>query len=241
MCHSTSTFIGHLVNQGLAHEIIALQILVLLLERPTDDSVEIAVGFMREVGAFLAENSPKANANVFERFRVVLNEGTISQRVQFMVEVLMQVRKDKYKDNPILPEGLDLVPEEDQITHQVGLDDDLQVLEGLSASLSSPLLLPLLIPYIDIFKNDPDYTKNEEKYREIKAEILGENESSEGSGSEGSDDEDDEDEAREFLFVVVVFWFPTLAFLQPLKARRALRIGLEPTLSISVALSTLRS
>jgi len=87
---------------------------------------------MREVGAFLAENSPKANNSVYERFRIVLNEGSISQRVQFMVEVLMQVRKDKYKDNPILPEGLDLVPEEDQITHQVGLEDDLQIQEGLS-------------------------------------------------------------------------------------------------------------
>jgi hypothetical protein len=69
-----------------------LQILVLLLERPTDDSIEIAGGFTREVGAFLAENSPKANATVFERFRAVLNEGTISHRVQYMIEVLMQVR-----------------------------------------------------------------------------------------------------------------------------------------------------
>lgn len=111
---------------------MALQILVLLLERPTDDSVEIAVGFMREVGAFLAENDPKSNNFVFERFRVVLNESKISQRVQFMVEVLMQIRKDRYKDNPILPEGLDLVPEEDQITHEVVLDGDLQIQEGLS-------------------------------------------------------------------------------------------------------------
>ena len=123
LCHSTTTFIAHLVNQSLAHEIIALQIFVLLLERPTDNSVEIAVGFMREVGAFLSENSPKANAYVYEHFRVVLNEGSISQQVQFMVEVLMQVCKDKYKDNPILPEGLDLVLEEDQITHQVALED----------------------------------------------------------------------------------------------------------------------
>jgi pre-mRNA-splicing factor CWC22 len=197
LCHSTTTFIAHLVNQTLAHEIIALQILVLLLERPTDDSVEIAVGFMREVGAFLAENSPKANASVYERLRVVLNEGTISQRVQFMVEVLMQIRKDKYKDNPILPEGLDLVPEEDQITHQVALEDDLQVLEGQSACLFSYFRLALLtFAVTDIFKFDPDYVKNEEKYREIKAEILGENDSSEGSGDEDSD-EDSVAEARE--------------------------------------------
>jgi pre-mRNA-splicing factor CWC22 len=72
----------------------------LSLERPIDDSIEIAVGFTREVGAFLSENSPKVDATV-ERFRSVLNEGKISQRVQYMIEVLMQVRKDKDKDNPI--------------------------------------------------------------------------------------------------------------------------------------------
>ncbi|KAJ7067786.1 MA3 domain-containing protein [Mycena amicta] len=112
--------------EAVAHEIIALQVIVLLIERPTDDSIEIAVGFMREVGAFLAENSPKANATVFERFRAVLNEGAISQRVQYMIEVLMQVRKDKYKDNPILAEGLDLVEEDEQITHQIQLEEELQ-------------------------------------------------------------------------------------------------------------------
>ncbi|EPQ58685.1 MIF4G-domain-containing protein [Gloeophyllum trabeum ATCC 11539] len=178
VCHSTTTFIAHLVNQGVAHEIIALQILVLLLERPTDDSIEIAVGFMREVGAFLAENSPKANATVFERFRAVLNEGSISHRVQYMIEVLMQVRKDKYKDNPIIPEGLDLVEEEEQITHQIQLEEELQVQEGLN-----------------IFKFDPNYLENEDKYKQIKAEILGED-SDDESGSEESEEEEDEEEVE---------------------------------------------
>ncbi|KIJ17163.1 hypothetical protein PAXINDRAFT_73794 [Paxillus involutus ATCC 200175] len=179
VCHSTTTFIAHLVNQAVAHEIIALQILVLLLERPTDDSIEIAVGVSREVGAFLAENSPKANATVFERFRAVLNEGALSHRVQYMIEVLMQVRKDKYKDNPILPEGLDLVEEEEQITHQIELEDDLQVQEGLN-----------------VFKFDPNFLENEEKYKEIRSEILGEN-SDEESGSEESSGEEDGDEGDE--------------------------------------------
>ena len=109
LCHSTTTFITHLINQSLAHEIIALQIFVLLLEWPMDNSVEITMGFMCEVGMFLSKNNPKANAYVYEHFRVMLNEGSILQWVQFMVEVPMQVHKDKYKDNPILPEGLDLV------------------------------------------------------------------------------------------------------------------------------------
>ena len=69
---------------------------------------------------------------MFERFRAVLNEGNISHRVQYMIEVLMQVRKDKYKDNPILPEGLDLVEDEEQITHEIQLEEDLKVEEGLS-------------------------------------------------------------------------------------------------------------
>ncbi len=132
VCHATSTFIAHLCNQSVAHEIVALQILVLLLEKPTDDSVEIAVGFMREVGAFLADTSPKANNGVYERFRAVLHEGAIDKRVQYMIEVLFQVRKDKYKDNPAIPEGLDLVEEDEQITHRIALDDELQVQEGLS-------------------------------------------------------------------------------------------------------------
>ncbi|OJT13434.1 Pre-mRNA-splicing factor CWC22 [Trametes pubescens] len=178
ICHSTTTFIAHLVNQAVAHEIIALQILVLLLERPTDDSIEIAVGFMREVGAFLAENSPKANATVYERFRAVLNEGSISHRVQYMIEVLMQVRKDKYKDNPIIPEGLDLVEEDEQITHQIQLEEELQVQEGLN-----------------IFKFDATFLENEERYKQIKAEILGEGSSDEDeSGSEESSEEEEEDE-----------------------------------------------
>ncbi|KAI6141275.1 armadillo-type protein, partial [Pisolithus tinctorius] len=166
VCHSSTTFIAHLVNQAVAHEIIALETLIFLLERRTDDSIEIAVGFMREVGAFLAENSPKANALVFDRFRDVLNEGTISHRVQYMIEVLMQVRKDKYKDNPIIPDGLDLVKEE-----------ELQAQEGLN-----------------IFKFDPNYTENEEKYKAIKAEILGEGSDDESGPEESSKEEEQERE-----------------------------------------------
>ena len=49
---------------------------------------------------------------VFERFRAVLNEVVISNRSAHVGA------QDKYKDNPILAEGLDLV-EEDRITHEI--------------------------------------------------------------------------------------------------------------------------
>lgn len=185
-------FIAHLTNQLIVDKVLALQILALLLERPTDDSVEIAVGFMREVGALLANVCPKANNAIYERFRAVLHEGEIDKRIQYMIEVLFQVRKDKYKDNQPIVQELDLVEEDDQITHNISLDDD---------DLDSEDML-------NIFKFDPDYTENEEKYNAIKAEILGEDESDDsgssadaesGSGSEESSDEDEEEHKMEIM------------------------------------------
>ncbi|GAA5879328.1 hypothetical protein JCM1840_006949 [Sporobolomyces johnsonii] len=175
---ATTTFLAQLVNQQVAHPVVALQMLVLLLERPTDDSVEIAVSFMREVGAFLAEESARANNGIFDRFRTILNESGIDKRVQYMVEVLFQVRKDKYKDNPIIPEGLDLVEEEDMITHRISLDDEVQVQEMLN-----------------VFKFDPEYAANEEAYAEMKREILGDSDEEDESGEEGDTEEGSDEES----------------------------------------------
>ncbi len=43
----------------VANELIALQMLTLLLSQPTDDSVEVAVNFVKECGQFLLETAPK--------------------------------------------------------------------------------------------------------------------------------------------------------------------------------------
>jgi pre-mRNA-splicing factor CWC22 len=175
-CLSSTHFIAHLVNQRVANEIVALQILTLLLERPTDDSVEVAVGYMRQVGAFLLLESTRACNAVFERFRGILHEGKIDKRSQYMVEVLFQVRKENFKDHVSIPEGLDIVEEEDQITHMIGLTDDLDVQEGLN-----------------VFRFDDEFLSNEAKYEAMKREILGEE--SDDEDEEGSD-EDEEDEVE---------------------------------------------
>lgn len=175
VCLSSTMFIAHLVNNQVVHEMLAAQILLLLLRKPTDDSVEIAVGLMREVGLFLEEMSPTIAHAVFEQFRNILHEADIDRRTQYMIEVLFQVRKDKYKDNPVIKEELDLVEEEDQITHRVGLDDDINAQDGLN-----------------VFKFDPDWEANEDEYKRLKAEILGE-----GSDDDDDDDEEDESESEE--------------------------------------------
>ena len=51
----------------------------------------------------------------------------------------------------------------------------------------------LFFSLTDIFKFDPKYLENEERYKSIKAEILGE-ESDEESGSGSEDDDESEEE-----------------------------------------------
>lgn len=184
VCLSSTMFIAHLVNNQVAHEMVAAQILLLLLAKPTDDSVEIAVGLMREVGLFLEEMSPAIAHAVFDQFRNILHEADIDRRTQYMIEVLFQVRKDKYKDNPVIKEELDLVEEEDQITHRIGLDDEIDPQDGLN-----------------VFKMDPNWEENEEEYKKLKAEILGEaSDDEEGDSDDESESESEsEDEEQKAL------------------------------------------
>jgi pre-mRNA-splicing factor CWC22 len=157
--------------------------------------------------------SPKGLHAVFERFRSILHEAQIDKRygpapahvhkegarrsspaavvpppppdtVQYMIEVLFQVRKDKFKDHPAIPEALDLVEEEEQITHYLTLDEVCVWGGGGEgactprAAQSSPI--PFARPWqeldteemLDVFSVDPNYLENETKYKEVKAEIL---------------------------------------------------------------------
>ena len=182
VCLSSTTFIAQLCNQQVAHEVVAAQILLLLLYKPTDDSVEIAVGLTREVGQHLEEMNNSIALAVFDQFRNILHEQDIDKRVQYMIEVLFQVRKDKYKDNPAIREELDLVEEEDQITHRTGLDDEIDVQDSLN-----------------IFKFDPEWEAHEEAYKKLKAEILGEASGSDESdaASDAESSSDDEEAAAE--------------------------------------------
>ncbi|KAL6497011.1 hypothetical protein OROGR_028940 [Orobanche gracilis] len=152
-------FVAHLVNQKVAHEIIALELLMVLLENPTDDCVEVAVGFVTECGSILHEVSPKALhvRCIFERFRGILHEGEIDKRVQFLIEGLFAIRKADFQGYPAVRPELDLVELEDQFTHEVSLDED------IDPEIS-----------LDIFKSDPNYLENEKRYEELKKTILGE-------------------------------------------------------------------
>lgn len=176
LCISSGTFIAHLVNQRVAHEIVALEILTLLVETPTDDSVEVAIAFLKECGMKLTEVSRKGIEAIFEMLRNILHEGQLDKRVQYMIEVMFQVRKDGFKDYEAVAEELDLVEEENQFTHLITLDE---------ATDSQDIL--------NVFKFDGEYINNEDKYKQLSKEILG----SDISDSENEEEDDEEESSDE--------------------------------------------
>ncbi|XP_059047648.1 pre-mRNA-splicing factor CWC22 homolog [Achroia grisella] len=189
-CISSASFIAHLVNQRVAHEILALELLTLLVETPTDDSVEVAIAFLKESGQKLTEVSSKGVNAIFEMLRNILHEGQLDKRVQYMIEVMFQVWKDGFKDHPALIEELELVPEEEQFTHLLMLDE---------ATDSQDIL--------NVFKFDEKYEENEQKYKTLSNEILGSDAESgeeDGSNESGSDESDEEEPDSEQKGVTII-------------------------------------
>ncbi|XP_044750411.1 pre-mRNA-splicing factor CWC22 homolog [Coccinella septempunctata] len=183
ICISSTTFIAHLTNQGIAHEILALEILTLLVETPTDDSVEVAISFLKECGQKLTEVSSKGINAIFEMLRNILHEGQLERRIQYMIEVMFQIRKDGFKDHVAVTEELDLVDEEDQFPHIITLDE---VKQGEGEDI------------LNVFQFDDKYEENEGKYKLLIKEILDDDTDNEsGSDSDDEEDEEDEDEEKE--------------------------------------------
>ncbi|KAI4298566.1 hypothetical protein L6164_032112 [Bauhinia variegata] len=109
----------------------------------------------------------------------ILHEGEIDKRVQFLIEGLFAIRKANFQGYPAVRPELDLMEEEDQLKHQVFLNEEI----GSEISL-------------DIFKPDPNYLENEKRYEELKKTILGE-ESEDEAHSDAHSDSDSDDEAEE--------------------------------------------
>lgn len=96
---------------------------------------------------------------VFDRFKGILHEGECSRRVQYTIENLFNTRKQKFKSHPGVIQELDLIEEEDRITHEVSLTDEFDPEDKAN-----------------FFQFDPEYEKTEAEWAEVKKEILGEEE-----------------------------------------------------------------
>ena len=181
VCIATTRMIAHLTNQQVVHELLALEILLFLLSQPTEDSVEIAVEFMKECGQVLSEITPQGVHGIFERFRAILQEGKCSRRVQYTIENLMAIRKTKFKDHPGVIQELDLVEDADKITHEIGLEEP-----------GDPCDL------LNIFTLDSEYEAHEQEWVAIRKEIIGE-EDYLGEENQEEDLEEEEPVSKEVI------------------------------------------
>ncbi|KAF7152140.1 hypothetical protein RHSIM_Rhsim01G0194600 [Rhododendron simsii] len=135
--------------QRVVHELVALELLALLLERPTDDSVEVAVGFVTECGSILGDLCSRGKA--------------------------------KFQGYPAVCKELDLVEQDDQLTHEISLqEEELDPENGL-----------------DVFKQVPQFVKEEKRFEEVKKTILGDESGDVADSDAGSEDEDDEESDEE--------------------------------------------
>ncbi|XP_074375336.1 pre-mRNA-splicing factor cwc22-like [Apium graveolens] len=168
-------FLAHLVNQRVVYELVALELLTMLLENPSDDSVEVAVGFVTECGSILQDVCPRGLHGVFERFRGILHQGQIDKRVQFLIEGLFALRKAMFQGYPAIRQELDLVEQEDQLTHEISLVDQIDPEIAL-----------------DIFRPDTQFIESEQIYEKLKKTLLGEESEDEKGSDVAADDDEDE-------------------------------------------------
>ncbi|KAG7841062.1 hypothetical protein KL942_002050 [Ogataea angusta] len=180
-CKASVIFLSQLVNFQVCHDIVVLQLLFLLLEHPTDTTVEIACALLHNCGHFLSENSSVALNAVFERLGTVLTEDMVSKRIQLLIQEAFKQRKNNYDAAPVIAEDLDLVEDEDKVTHTLSLDDKLKAQETLNT-----------------FQFDQEYEKHEKEYDELRKQILGlDNDSTDNESEDESEDDEADDEVKE--------------------------------------------
>jgi len=181
---STTQFIAHLINQEILSDLPGFELVSLLLKNATDDSIEVAKDFMIHCGAKLSELN-KAIVNKYYRLflNILQNADNVDIRVQYKLETLMTEFRNHFKDHPAIIEVLDIIPEDDIITHDITLNEKHDQEKTLN-----------------LFHFDPGWDENENEYKKIRDEILGVEEDSSSSDSDsksgsGSNSESESEEA----------------------------------------------
>lgn len=173
VCISSSRFLASLANQQVVHYMLVVQVILLLITKPTDDSIEIACSTYRTIGMLLDERDKIVSNAIMDTLRQCLHGNKeLSVRTQYTIESVFMHRREGFKQHPTIREELDIIEEEDQITHQLELDDEVNTQDVLN-----------------VFKYDPEWEENEKAYARLRDEILG--------NVDGSDEEDMADDESE--------------------------------------------
>lgn len=167
-CLVSTKFIAHLVNQEFVHEVLAFQIINHLVEKPTPASIELAVSFLKECGAKLELSNPNYLFEIFRALRDLSLESDFDTRTHELIDLIHNIRKDKFREYPPVRKELDLIDESERTTHTVQLGEPRK--EDFHMELN-------------YFKVDPKWLETEAKYDEFRKSLL-EDESSDDSESE---------------------------------------------------------
>ncbi|KAI5002782.1 hypothetical protein ZWY2020_027435 [Hordeum vulgare] len=173
---AAASFVAHLVNQGMAHELLALELVEMLLAEPTDDGVEVAVGVVTECGAALSMSCPRQLDTVFDALWSILVDVDVDRRTGFLIEGLFAVRRTQFRGHPPVRPELDLIEQQDQFTHQVEIP-----LEDSHGDQLDPKT------HLDVFKPSATFLHDEAAYEHLRRSMLG--------VDPDGDDEDKDDES----------------------------------------------
>ena len=155
-CIASTKMIAHLINYRIVDSLLAFEILLLLIENMSNDSLELACSFLIECGEFLSNEDQNMTNDIFEKLRAILEEGNVDKRLQYIIENLLKIRKNNFKEHESIKEDLDLVGDNDMITHRIFLDDEIKTEDELN-----------------FFRYDEKYDENEKTWKKYKECILG--------------------------------------------------------------------
>lgn len=70
---------------------MALELLTLFVETPTEDSIEVAVAFLKECGQKMSQVSKKGMNAIFDMLRNILHDGQLDKRVNKYIVYMVHV------------------------------------------------------------------------------------------------------------------------------------------------------
>ncbi|CAF0976423.1 unnamed protein product [Rotaria magnacalcarata] len=186
-CFAIAKFLAHLINQRALHEIIVLQILLLLFENRTDDNIMLAIELLKECGQKLLKVSPQELDSAFSVLDNFLHEPSLNKHTQDMIQELFTVRRDGFKTYSSIESSLDLIYTNDQYTHILLLDNSYDSEQWLNE-----------------FKYDEEYEVNEKKYKQSQKRVIknSDDEDECSSNSSDSDEEDIDNEEKQQLRII---------------------------------------
>lgn len=155
-CYSMMSLISYSFCYQVVHEILILQLIHLLMERPTNDSVDLVISLLRQCGKSLVEVSKVAHTVTYEKLRDLLQEGRLSERTAHSVEDLFELRRFNYDSVSL---NLISLPAHKINTHTIILDLEKEESSKQNMGLAE-------------FQYDPFFFENESKYELFKKRLL---------------------------------------------------------------------